>query len=376
MKYLPLVWAGLWRKKLRTIFTFLSIVVAFVLFGVLQGVDAGLAHIRDLHRLDRLFSVSRFGTPLPISSSAQIETVPGVTIVAPAYGMSGYWRDQKNGLGIVSADERWFATVPEINVTRDQLRDLSRTRTGAFISAACAAKYGWKIGDKISVMTTLAQKDGSKIWVFDVLGIFSQDGHEEDRYIVSNYSYLDEARATDKGSVNYFVVRISSPGLSAKVSRAIDERFVASGVPTRTFSEKASAASVQNASFNTAFFIRTVVGAAFFTLLFLTANTMMQAFRERVPEFAVLKTMGFSDFTVFGIVLAEAALLTLIGALLGLAIADLLMPLARDTIGVTRIRPVVFLDGALVALLVALVSGLVPGWRAKQLNIIDALAAR
>ena len=376
MKYFPLIWAGLWRKRLRTVFTFLSIVAAFVLFGVLQGVDAGLAHVRDLQRLDRLFAGSRFGTPLPISIGTGIETVRGVTLVAPAHGMSGYWRDQKNGLGIVSVDERWFAAIPEIKVTKDQLRELSRTGTGAFVSVACAENYGWKIGDKISLMTNLPQSDGSKIWTYDVLAVFSQEGHDADRYIVSNYSYLDEGRAEGKGSVNYFIVRINDPAQSAEVSKAIDKLFMTSGTPTRTFSEKMYGQSGQNSSFSTAFFIKTVVSAAFFTLLFLTANTMMQAFRERIPEFAVLKTVGFSDLTVFTIVLAESTLLTVIGAALGLTIAAFLMPLAKDTIGIAHIRPIVFFYGGVSALLLAFISGVVPGWRAKRLNIVDALAGR
>jgi len=339
-------------------------------------VDAGLAHVRDLQRLDRLFAGSRFGTPLPISIGTQIEAVPGVTLVAPAHGMGGYWRDQKNGLGIASIDKRWFAAIPEINVTKDQLKELSQTRTGAFVSVACAEKYGWKIGDRISVTTNLPQRDGSKIWTYDVLAVFSQEGRDADRYIVSNYSYLDEARAEDKGSVNYFVVRINDPAQSAEVSRAIDKLFMTSGTPTRTFSEKTSGQSGQNSSFSTAFFIKTVVSAAFFTLLFLTANTMMQAFRERIPEFAVLKTVGFSDLTVFTIVLAESTLLTVVGAALGLTIAAFLMPLAKDTIGIAHIRPIVFYYGGVCALLVAFVSGMVPGWRAKRLNIVDALAGR
>jgi putative ABC transport system permease protein len=376
MKYLPLIWAGLSRKKLRTIFTFLSIVVAFILFGVLQGVDAGLAHIRDLQRLDRLFAVSRFGTPLPLANAAQIAAVADVTLVAPVFGRGGYWRDPKNGLGIESVDERWFAANPEINVSKAELKELSRTRTGAFVSAACAEIYGWKIGDKISLFTSLPQKDGSKVWTFDVLAVFTQEARDSDRFIISNYAYLDEARAEDTGTVNYFVVRIKDPGRSAEVSAEIDALFATSGAPTRTFSEKASGQSDQNSNFNTAFFTKTVVGAAFFTLLLLTANTMMQEFRERIPEFAVLKTLGFGDSSVFCIVLAESALLTLSGAVLGLAIADLLMPLARNTIGITHIRPIVFIDGALAALGVAIVSGIVPGWRAKKLSIVDALAGR
>jgi putative ABC transport system permease protein len=376
MKYLPLIWAGLWRKKLRTIFTFLSIVVAFVLFGVLQGVDAGLAHIRDLQRQDRLFATSRFGTPLPIANAAQIAAVPGVTLVVPTHGMGGYWQDPKNGLGILSVDERWFAATPEIRVGKDRLQQLARTRTGAFISAACTEIYGWKIGDKISLVTNLPQENGSKIWTYDVLAVFTQEGHDSDRYIISNYAYLDEARAEGKGSVNNFVVRIDDPGHAAQISRAIDGLFATSGAPTRTFSEKESGQSDQNSNFNTAFFIKTVVGAAFFTLLFLTANTMMQAFRERIPEFAVLKALGFGDLSVFGIVLAESALLTLIAAVLGLAIAAFLMPLARNTIGITHIRPIVFIDGGFAALGVAVISGLVPAWRARRLSIIDALAGR
>jgi len=375
MKYLPLIWAGLWRKPLRTLFTFLSIVVAFVLFGVLQGVDAGLAHVRDLQRLDRLFTLSRFGTPLPISYGARIETVPGVTRVAPTYGISGYWQDQKNSLHIVFADARWFSTVSGIDLTQRRIEELERTRTGAFISTACAEKYGWKIGDKISLMTAHSRKDGSKVWTFDVLAVFSQDGHDGDRFIIANYAYVDAARADDEGTVNYFVVRIRDPAQSAATARAIDGIFATSGTPTRTFSEKSAGQSAQNSRFNTVFFIRAVVGAAFFTLLFLTANTMMQSFRERIPEFAVLKTLGFSDSKVFAIVLAEGALLTVIGASLGLALAVLLIPLAKDTIGISHIRPIVFIDGAMAALLVAFVSGIIPGWRATRLCIVDALAA-
>ena len=375
MKYLPLIWAGLQRKPLRTLFTFLSIVAAFVLFGVLQGVDAGLAHVRDLQRLDRLFTLSRFGTPLPIAYGARIETVAGVSRVAPTYGIGGYWQDQKNSVHIVFGDARWFSTVSGIDVTQAEIQELARTRTGAFISTACAQKYGWKVGDKISLMTAHSQKDGSKIWTFDVLAIFSQDGYEGDRFIIANYAYLDAARAADEGTVNYFVVRIQDPEQSTATARAIDAIFATSGTPTRTFSEKSAGQSAQSAKFDTVFFIRSVVGAAFFTLLFLTANTMMQSFRERIPEFAVLKTLGFCDSKVFAIVLAEAALLTVVGAASGLSIAVLLMPLAKDTIGISHIRPIVFIDGALAALLVAVVSGMIPGWRAGRLRIVDALAA-
>ena len=376
MKYFLLIRAGLGRNKLRTLLTFISIAIAFLLFGVLQGVDAGLAHVRDLERLDRLFVESSFSTPLPIADSARIATVPGVTLVVPAQGMGGYWRDQKNGVGILSTDERWFAAIPEIKVAPEQLDRWQRTRTGALISIACAEHYGWKAGDKISLVTILPRTDGSTVWTYDVIGVFAREGHESDRYIIANYAYLDEGRAESKGSVNFFVARTNDPAHAATISRAIDQLFATSGVPTRTFSEKASGQAAENTNFNAEFFAKTVTAAAVFTLLFLTATTMMQSFRERIPEFAVLKTMGFADAGVLALVLAESTLLAVSGAALGLISAALLMPIAKPIIGIAHVRPVVFVEGMLAALLVSFVSGIAPGWRAKRLSIVDALARR
>jgi putative ABC transport system permease protein len=376
MKYLLLIRAALWRNRLRTTLTFLSVAVAFLLFGVLQGVDAGLAHVRDLERLDRLFVGSSFNTPLPIADSARIATVPGVTLVAPAYGMGGYWRDQRNAVGVLSTDDRWFAAVPEIQITGEQLRQWQSMRTGVLISTACAEHYGWKAGDQISLVTILPRTDGSTIWTYDVLGVIAREGHESDRYIIANYAYLDESRADSKGSVNFFVVRTNDAAKAAAISGAIDQLFTTSGAPTRTFSEKASGQSAEHTNFNVEFFAQTVTGAALFTLLFLNATTMMQSFRERIPEFAVLKTLGFTDTGMLVLVLAESAMLTVSGAALGLAAASLLLPLAKSAIGIAHIPPIVFAEGLGAAVLVSLVSGIVPGWRARRLSIAEALARR
>jgi putative ABC transport system permease protein len=299
-----------------------------------------------------------------------------VKLVAPELGLGGYWQDPKNGLGIVAVDERWFAAFPEASLTTGQLQSWARTPTGALVSSACADIYGWKVGNRISLMTTLPQKDGSKIWTFDVLAVLILEGHQADRFILAHYKYLDEARAEGTGTLNAFIVRVGTAADAGRVSQAIDALYSTSGASTRTFSERANGQSQQNTNFNATFFTKTVVGAAFFTLLFLTANTMMQSVRERIPEFAVLKTLGYSDLTLLVMVLAEAVLVTVIGAALGLALAAMLMPLAKNTIGIAHIRPVVFADGALVALLVAAVSAAAPAWRAKRLNVVDALAER
>jgi putative ABC transport system permease protein len=377
LKYLPLVWAGFWRKKARTVLTILSITVAFLLFGILQGVNAGFAHIAELRRLDRLFTVSRFGVPLPISYRAQIASVPGVTLVAPSYQMGAYWRDPKNGLGLEAVDAAgWFDAFPETSLTRRQLDTFVALRTGALVSVACAQQFGWKPGDKISLVATTPQRNGSKVWTLDVVAVLTAEGHESERFVIANYSYFDEARADNRGTADAFVDRISDPAQAGRISETIDKLFATSGAQTRTVTERANNQSNQSVTFNVKFFIETVVSASLFTLLFLTANTMMQSVRERTPELAVLKTVGFSGFSVLALVIGESALMTLAGAGLGLFIADLLMPLAKKSVGIASVRPVVFLDGAIAALIIAIVSAMVPALRASRLSIVDAISGR
>jgi putative ABC transport system permease protein len=375
MKYLPLVWAAIWRKKLRTVLTVLTITVAFLLFGVLQGVNAGFAHITELQRLDRLFTVSRFGVPLPSSYVAEIAAVPGVTLVAASIQAGAYWRDQKNALGIAAIDPNFSEAFPEIRLSHSLLRSFLASRTGALISTACAEQYGWKAGDRVSLTTTLPQRNGSNVLTFDIVGAFAWEGHEADRFIIANYSYLDEARAEGRGTVSVIVERIRDAGQAAMISQTIDNYFANSGNKIRTLSERASL-SQQSMTFNTKFFVTTVIGASLFTLLFLTGNTMMQSVRERIPELAVLKAVGFSGTSILLLVLIESVVITSTGAALGTALASALMPMAKNVVGIATLRPVVFLYAAIAALLVAFISATIPARRAQRLSVADALAAR
>ncbi len=376
MKYLPLVWAAIWRKKLRTVLTILSITVAFLLFGILQGVNAGFAHITQLQRLDRLFTASRFGVPLPSSYVAQIAAIPGVTLVAASIQAGAYWRDQKNALGIVAIEPNFLEAFPEIRLSHSEVRSFATSRIAALISAACAEQFGWKTGDRISLTTTLPQRNGSNGLTFDIAGVFAFEGHEADRFIVANYSYVDEARAEGRGTVTSIVERTRNAGQAASISQAIDKHFANSGNQTRTLSERAAGQSQQSMTFNAKFFITSVIRASLFTLLFLTGNTMMQSVRERIPELAVLKAVGFSGTSVFLLVMIESAVMTLTGAVLGTALASVLMPMAKNIVGIASLRPVVFLDAAIAALLVALISAAVPARRAQRLSVANALAAR
>ncbi len=379
MKYLPLILAGLWRKPARTIFTFLSIVVAFVLFGILSAIDGGLAHQLEVARLDRLLVDTRFGTPLPLTYLDRIAAIPGVTVVAPRQILVGYYQDPKTPFGIIMTDRRFWSVRPELNATRQQIDTLLKTRTGALITVFSAKRFGWKVGQRVPIISNTINKKGSNVWTFDIVGVIDDvDRPGKARYFISNYDYVDQDRVTKKGTVDRILVRIKDPGRATQISRAIDAMFANSGAPTRTGSEKSERQSDVRAIGDIGFFTRAVVAAVLFMLLFLTGNTMMQSVRERIPEFAVLKTLGYSDVGVLMLVLAESVILCLLAAVAGLAIAKFGIPRIGDIspdLGQLLLMPwSALLTGLGFALLVAVIAGVVPAWRAKRLSIVNALA--
>lgn len=381
MKYFPLVWAGLWRRPARTIFTFLSIVVAFILFGILSAISGGLDKALEASRMDRLFVDTRYGTPLPYAYVDKVAAVPGVTVVAPRQIIVGYYRDPKQPMGIVMSDRRFFAVRPELNATKQQIDQLMRTRTGALITVFSSKQFGWKVGDRVPIISNTLKKDGGKTWTFDILGIIDDvDRPGQSRFFISNYDYVDQERVAEKGTIDRMLVRIKDPARATQISRSIDALFASSGAPTRTVSEKSAAQSGVQSLGNIGFFISAVVSAVLFMLLFLTGNTMMQSVRERMPEFAVLKAMGYSDSTPLWLVYAESAILCVLAALTGLAIAKLGIPRIKEFAPQTGQLLLMPWSAALTGLgfsfVVAIISGLVPALRARRLSITDALAGR
>jgi putative ABC transport system permease protein len=248
------------------------------------------------------------------------------------------------------------------------------------VGVALANKYSWKVGDKIPLQTNIPKRDGSRVWTFDVVAIMEDvDLPGQEGRFLANYEYMDEERVVLNGAADRFIVRISDPARATQISRAIDALFATSGSPTRTTSERSQRESGAQWIGDVNFFTKAVLGAVSFMLLFLTGNTMMQSVRERVPEFAVLKTLGFSDTRIMLLVLAESVLLCTIAALAGLLIAKGLIPEIKDSIegaGILDMPWDALLTGFGLALLVAVTSGFIPALRAKRLNIVDALAGR
>ena len=384
MKWVPMVWAALWRKPARTVLTALSITTAFLLFGALHGTMASFDELLD-RMLDgsELITVSRVspGAPLPLAYLPRIQRVDGVEGVQFQQGFDAYYQNRENhfgGIAIVVAQMRENPD-PRIVVSDEQLETLERTRTGAIVGRQLADRWGWRIGDRLPIKSGVVRTDRSNDWVFDIVGIWdvSSDSTFGADQIWINYDYFDEARALENGTVNGFLVRISSPDQAARVALSIDRLFANSSDETQTQTFAAFIREEINRIMDVRLIINAVLSAVFFTLLFVTGNTMMQSVRERTPEIAVLKTYGYTDAIVGGLVLSEASLLCVTSALLGLVVAGkTLLPLIFSAFGIDPIpmEPNVFSTGATLAVGLAFVSALVPALRARRLNVVDALA--
>jgi putative ABC transport system permease protein len=380
VKYFPLVWAGLWRRPARSILTLLSIATAFVLFGMLEGVNAGFAKALTDQDLGRLFTDLKVpgSEGMPISAMAEIEKVPGVIGVAQRAYFIGSYQQPKDFVSIVVVDpRRWFPMQPNLKISKQQLAALLSTRTGIVMTPALQKRYGWKIGDKIPLKSSIAKQDGSSDWIFDLVGTFDNPKQPTTAQLgLINYDYLDAARATDKGTVDRYIIRIADPKRSVAISAAVDRLFVNSSHETSTRSEKDMAQSQMKQVGDVTFLTNSIVSAVLFTLLFLTANAMKQSIRERTSEFAVMKTIGMSDIQVAALVLVEALLLCLVAAVLGLLLSALLAPLMVDVLGVVRLSWIVVVSGLLTAVLMAVVSAAPPAWRVHRLCIVEALGDR
>jgi len=379
VKFLPLIWCGLWRKPARTLLTFFSIAVAFLLFGLLQGVDSAFEQIIGQNKLDRMFVDPRFGQPIPFSYKAQIERVKGITKITEVHFMGAYYQEMNNGMLVIfTIPSVWLAIRPEYAHQQPQVDRVAGMRTGVIVSQWMAEHNGWKVGDHITVKGAIPRKDGGNDWAFDIVGFMRNTEGRDDgqRQVLANWAYLDEARASGSGVVSRFLMRIGNAAHAGRIAREIDALFTNSAVATRTQSEQDQASSRLAQIGDFKFFTRAIISAVFFAMLFLTLNTTMESVRERTSELATLKTLGYPDTGVLGLVLAESVVLFAAAAALGLAIAAALFPLARTIIGVAVLPSAVVILGVGLAVVAAFISAIVPAMRARSLNIVQALAVR
>ncbi len=385
MKYLHLIWAALFRSKTRTFLTLLSVVAAFLLFGMLDSVRVAFNSSANVSGYNRLIVTSRLSITqsLPYRLQSQIETVAGVKAASYATWFGGIYQDPKNFFPNFAVGPGYVELYPEYTIAPEQLKAFYATQDGAIVGEALAEQHGWKIGDTIPLQATIFPTKGSNNWNFKLVGIFRMNDNSrkgEEKQLMFNWKYFDEANDYIKGQVHWYVVDVANADQSTQVAQAIDKLSDNSDHETKTQTEQA---------FNQAFFkqfadigmiVTSIMGAVFFTLLLLTGNTMAQAVRERIPELAVLKTIGFSDRNVLWLVLAESVMLVLIGGLIGMGLAAVLMPgiskASRGLIQLPHVPSETWMMGIGLMVLIGVVVGLLPALRGMRLSIVDALAGR
>ena len=383
MKYFGLIWRGMWRKKIRTSLTILSIVVAFLLFTLLNSIGEAFESGGAMTGAERLVVIDKITliNPIPISYQARIAAIPGVAAVVPQSWFGGYYQDPKQQFPQFPVEPNAYLDVyPEFVLPDDQLDAWRKNRTGAVVGKQLAETYGWNIGDRVPIHSSIySLREGGQVWEFDIVGIFdTTDPKGGTNFMLFQHDYFKEANSFGDGFAGWFTLRLADGANAAEVANAIDSQFANSANETETSTEAAFAASFAKQLGNIALIVQLILGAVFFTLLLVAGNTMSQSVRERISELAVLKTLGFEDGKVLGIVLSESVLIMLIGGLIGVGLgalmtAGLASALANYLPGVIVSANIVLLAlGLMIA--AGVLAGIFPALQAMRLSIVEALA--
>jgi len=380
-KYVPLLAASMRRKPLRLFFTLASIVVAFLLFGLAESLRYSLQAGVDVAGADRLITMHKvsFTQLLPMSYENRIRAVDGVVDVTPQTWFGAWYQDERNQLPTFPVDPDAFLRMyPEYVMPDDQRVAWVADRTGILIGRGLADITGWKVGDTVPLRSSIWRRaDGNDTWDFNVRAIYDLPQGGDTRQILMHQEYFEEGKAQAKGLIGWYLVKVASVERAGVVATQIDAQFANSPAETKTSSERAMAQSFVNQVGNIGAILRAIVTAVFFTMLLVTANTMAQSVRERTNEIGVLKTLGFSNGGVLGLVLSEAVLVTVVGGGLGLAGAWWLgiqfEPVFRQYLPGFKVPGSAVVLGVLIMLGLGLAAGAVPAAQAMRLRIVEAL---
>ncbi len=374
MKFARLVWANLFRNKRRTFLTSTSVAVAFFLFGTLRTVITTLDAAAEVGSEARLIASSASGItfPLPQAHAQRLAAFNGIQSVSWANWFGGYYQDPNDFFAQFAIEaESYLPMYPEVKIPDDQREAFLRERTAALAGVGLMERYGWEVGQSVTLKGTIFPGD----WEFTIRAVYTPDNPSfDENAFFFHYDYLYEA--TDgRITPGWFVMELESPDQAAEIALGIDALFENSNAPTQTETERAWQAGFITMWGNVGFLVSAIGTAVFFAILLVAANTMMMAIRERVGEIAVLKTLGFQNGTLFGIVLAESIAITLLGGIVGLAGAKMAFPPGNPMSAFVpgfMVHGSTIVWGLLIATLLGVVSGAVPAWQSARLSVVQA----
>jgi putative ABC transport system permease protein len=381
MKYLYLVWSNLRRKKMRTILTLLSIMVAFMLFGYLGAIRQGFSQGIDVAGVDRLIVRHKISIIqlLPEAYESRIEQIDGVVDAAHQTWFGGIYQKPSNFFAQMPVKpQEYLDMFPEFLLSDEERQAWFKTRSGAVAGRGIADRFDWKVGDRIPINATIwTRKGGERTWEFDLVGIYdgAEKGTDTSQFLF-RYDFFDESRQFAQGQVGWYTVRISDPDRAAETAALIDAEFANSPYETKAEPEGAFLQGFANQIGDIGFIMMSIVAAVFFTILLVAGNTMAYAVRERTNELAVLKAIGFTDRAVLGLVLGESLVLTGLGGAIGLSLAWLLVSTGDPTGGSLPMFYIPVKDlvtGVVLIGVMALIAGILPALQAQRLRIADAL---
>ncbi len=380
MKYLSLIWKNVWRRKIRTIFTMLVVMIAFLLFGVLMAVRMAFSFGIEIAGVDRLMMLHKTGflMLLPQAYTTRIESIPGVQLATHQTWFGGIYQDPSNFFGqFVVEPEKFMKAYPEYIIAPEQVKAWLDDRQGALVGEDLAKRFNWKVGDRIPINATMWRpKGGGLTCEFNISGTYTGGDAVDKTQFFFRYDYFDENRGGLQGQVGWYVIKIDDAGKAAEMSRKIDDQFVNSNAETKTATEKQFVQGFAKQVGDIGTIMVAISGAVLFTMLLVAASTMTRSVKERTSELAVLKTLGFSNGTVLTLVLVESMFVVLVGGGIGLGLAWLMVQGGDPTGGFLPIFALPARDvitGVLLMATLGLLAGLLPAMGAMRLRITDAL---
>jgi len=385
MKFFPLIWRNLLRRKFRTVFTVGAIFFAFVLFGVLMALRAAFSIAPEMAGQERLMVIDRISLiqPLPLSYGDRIKQVDGVSDITHANWFGGYYQEVRNQFSTMAVDpESWLRVYSkEFELPEDQKKAWLADRTGAIVGIDTARKYGFKVGQRIPIQGTIYHRPDNGPWEFTIDGIYDSKLKGSDKTnLFFHYDFLNESvrsLSSFKDQVGWYVISLRDPDQAVQMASKVDALFANSPVETKTDTEKAFVSGFAKQIGDIGSIMTSIVAMAMFTILLVAGNTMAQAIRERTNELAVLKTLGFTEGRILSMVLLESIFIAGIGGVLGLILSYVFITAGGDP--THGLLPAFYfptravIEGVGLVLLLGLAAGLLPAIQASRLRIVDAL---